>query len=434
MLAYWPGVFSYDMLGQTFQIIWNQYDTKHPLLHTLLYRVFYELGQRSGCYNLGLVLMCLMQMVVTAFTMSAILRFLRKCGCPGWFVGLTLFMFAMAPFHQILVLSLTKDILFTDAFVLWALYLLEGMQHPEQVSKRKWQIGCALSTACTALLRNNGMIAMALMVPILWMVIRRNKRLCRRVLCVMLCGLVLYAGVNEGLIALVGAQAGPFQEMLCVPIQQVSRVHVLQPKESTEEVRSFLPYAAYYQPGIADPAKDVVAMEPGDLPAFLKLWLRLGVKYPVVYLDAFGHLNKGFWYLEDLSHATIKGEEPQMHEGYLGTAFREGIGPVQDSQWPALYHWYDRLYSANDYLKVPFLSVITSPALWSWMMLGLLAASLFLRRRDTLVPLLACLMVYLTYLVGPCCTVRYIYPFMFIVPLCLGALLAPDQNKGGLLP
>ncbi len=428
LLAYWPGVFSYDVYMQIRQNAVQNYSKHLPLAHTLLIGGFHALGVWLGSANTGVTLYCVFQMAATAFAMAFMLRYLWRAGCPKWFVWMGVAIFALAPFHQILAISTTKDILFADAVAVWAVLMVMGVREPEVTRRWKWKIGCVSSGVFAILMRTNALAALAAAIIAGWVLLRPNKELRRRILCLNLCVLVGYTGVHEGLSAALNAHDGPVYEYLSVPVQQLSRVHCLSPKESRQGMNRHLVFAAYYDPAISDPVKNHMLIDETDIPDFLNLWITVGLKYPVVYMDAFGYLTKGYWYLDDTSHATLKGDTLEAHEGYVGTIFTPGYGVEMDGQWPALYDWYERMYSANEYLQIPLLPFLTSPALWCWLILIALLAAMYLRKRGVLIAMWMNFAMYVLLFMGPCCIVRYAYPFMLIAPFAVGMLATSEPT------
>ena len=85
----------------------------------------------------------------------------------------------------------------------------------------------------------------------------------------------------------------------------------------------------------------------------------------------------GYWYLDDTTHARIYGEGPDTHLGYLLSGQAEGVGLASDGCLPALRALYERLFSANEYQRIPVLSLLFAPALWVWLaaLVGVGAAS-----------------------------------------------------------
>ena len=429
LLAYWPGIISYDIQRQVAQVASGDYNDHNPIAHTLIIGCFYRLGQLIKSPNAAFACYSIFQMTVTALTMAFLLAFLQRSRCPRWFCLCLLALFCLAPFHQLLAISTTKDVLFTDALVIWAVLMADGLKHPEKRQKTGWNLGWVLSALAASLMRTNGIAAIASVLVCGFFLLRRNAALCKRVLCLTLAALIGYFGIHSALVRVYDAESGPFHEVLSVPIQQICRVHEILPDEHRREIYHWIPDADLYQPALTDYVKHNADLEPSDMPEFLSLWAELGVKHPIVYLDAFGFLTKGYWHLDDMTHATFRGELLEYHEGYLGTIFRYCGGLTPESKWPALYDWYEQMYSVNRYLEVPFLSAITGTALWCWLLTALLFVSFYLRRRDTALPLTMCWAMYLLLFLGPCCIVRYVYPFMFVVPLCLGVLLAPAEQN-----
>lgn len=426
LLAYWPGIYSYDVTRQIEQTVTGNYIDHDPVFHTLLIGGFHALGTMVGSPNCGIALYCIFQMSSTALTLAFILRYLVHLHSPRWFVVSLLLLFSFAPFYQLLAISTTKDILFTNVLAVWAVIMAWGLGEPKVTRNWSWKAGWLVSATLVGLLRTNGILAIATVLAGGVVLLRRNRVLCKRILCLTLCALVMYTATHEVLVKVLDADAGPFHEVLNVPIQQIARVNHILKYESRDEILEWLPDVRFYQPALTDYVKHTADIEPYDLPSFLGLWARLGMKFPVIYLDAFGFLTKGYWHLDDLSHATFRGELLEYHEGYLGTIFRADYGVTQQSLWPELYDWYEQMYSVNRYLNIPFLSVITGTALWCWLQIALLMVSLYLRRKETTLPLLMGWALYLMFLlIGPCCIIRYVYPFIFIVSLCLGVLLAP---------
>ena len=86
LLAYYPGVFSYDMPAQIQEVMSQTYSTHHPLTHTLLLGAFYNLGGALGNHAFGVLSYCLAQMALVACAMAYALSYLAALNCPRWFI------------------------------------------------------------------------------------------------------------------------------------------------------------------------------------------------------------------------------------------------------------------------------------------------------------------------------------------------------------
>ena len=94
----------------------------------------------------------------------------------------------------------------------------------------------------------------------------------------------------------------------------------------------------------------------------------MGLRHPITYLDACGWLNTcGYWYLDDTTHARIYGEGADTHLGYLLSGQAETVGLASDGYLPGLRALYESLFSANEYQRIPVLSLLFAPALWVWL-------------------------------------------------------------------
>ena len=119
LLAYYPGLFAYDINNQMNQVISGQYTTHHPLLHTLYVGVFYLLGGAVGDHNIGIALSVLIQMLAMAAIFAWLQRYMAVIGSKRIFRVISLAGFALLPMHPMLAISCTKDTLFCG----WCFYL-----------------------------------------------------------------------------------------------------------------------------------------------------------------------------------------------------------------------------------------------------------------------------------------------------------------------
>ena len=420
LAAFYPGLFTYDVSYQFMQYNNGELNTHHPLLHTLLVGGFYDLGWYLFGYPVrGILMYALFQMALLALVMASAVACLHRCHAPRWTCALTLVCGAALPFNTLLSISTTKDTLFA-ASVLWLTVLaFEAFHSPERVRSKGWNARFLLAIMCTGLMRNNGFICIAGAALAGLAALMRKPALGRRVIALCLCGAVAYTSINWGLKAATRAADGPAGEMFSVPAQQLARVYVMTDDEAKEEIKAFLPTAENYAPSISDHVKNTFKPHEVSMPAFLKLWAEVGLRHPVIYLEAIAETTRGFWHLD----ATPAGQ-------YLETTFHtdEANWLVEDSMWPQLRDTMNRLYSHNEYQDIPLYSVILPPAFWCWALVWIMTAGLYLRRKAAVCAGTAVSALYLSTLLGPCVMFRYIYPVAICVPFLLGALLIPPEE------
>lgn len=425
-LAFYPGVFSYDVLAQIQQVESGAYAAANPLMHTLLVGGLYRLGGLLGSCRAGVAAYSLMQLVLIAFSVSYALLTLRREGCPrAACVGILLFM-ALFPVNAILSVSTTKDPLFGAALVWLCTLLFRGMRE-----RALWQRPgfCALVTlsACLAcLMRSNGLPAL-LIGGALCVVFLRDRSARLRLGGALAAGLVLYAAVTGGLTLMLKPIKAHSREAMSLPIQQMARAFTLHPEQKDDpDVQALFDRTEGYNPAIADTMKSAFRNEEGtSIRQVIALWLRFGRAYPTEYIDAALYVTRGYWDVNDTSHTVIYG----TGNGYILTNHADGYGADRRSLWPAMERWYHHMFSENAYQRVPVLSLLCSPALWTWLLLLLLGLSAYARRFDAFAPALLCLGVLLTLLLSACCIIRYAFPLALAGPLLLGMLLAPRAQS-----
>lgn len=418
-LAFYPGIFSYDVAWQVVQGVEVPYNTYQPLFHTLLLNGLCWMGRRLGDVNTGVALYSALQMGTMAAALAFSASTLRRAGCRTSVCLCGLALAALLPMHAVLSVSTTKDPLFAAFALLLVTFLFRGALWPKARKKPLYWVGTILSTLLFCLVRNNGLhsLVIALLLGLL---------LCfssgKRAMCALLAGLALFGGVNAGLKAAFQAEPGKTSEMMSVPIQQMARVITLHPEwEEDAEVQALFIGEIKYNPSLSDPVK-VIFRKEGNTPISraVRLWARMLARYPAEYVDAFAYLTRGWWDVRDKSHSVIYGED----DGYMHTNVLEGYGVERRSLWPALESLYIQAVTRNAYQRVPVYRLLFAPALWVWLLVLLTMLAFYWREREVALLCFVPLGVVLTMLLGPCCLVRYVYPVMLCVPALWGMLRA----------
>lgn len=431
-LAYYPSVFAYDAEGQLYQVIAKDYSTHHPLLHTLFLGAFFRLGSAVGSYQTGMAVHSVVQMLLMAIAFGRALFWLYEKGTPRWVRILLLLFYGLFPANSILALSTTKDVLFA-ALVL--LFTLKGYgKNPTGLTKIGETAVYVLLAALMLLFRNNAVYAFAVSVPIVYIGLRKQKKYLYTALLV----LVVFGISAFGLKSATHAKSGSPREMLSVPLQQMARVRVEAEERINpvmrQELDKYIPEEwvfAAYDPHLADPVKNraVVHDDPAGL---VKTWVRLGLQYPTIYVDAFLDNSLGLWYLWDTSHAQVYGIGTESGFGWLSTDNRTmpaGCEIVEKSFLPGLRAFMERIVSDNVYQKLPLIRLLFAPALYWWLLWLYLMTALYHKRGREALPAVFLIAYYLTLLLSPTVIVRYMYPLMVTVPVIFPYILTKGANE-----
>ena len=430
-LAYYPAILSYDCHRQIRQAVrgYAWFNTHHPLAHTFLIRLFLTLGEEIGSYEVGMAIFSILQMVIMSVVFAYACNMIGRITRNRWIVIGTATFFALLPIHHVLVLCITKDILFTAFFLLLCLLVLEFNQAESKKAKILLAVAMVLIGILAMLFRNNAIYAFAVF-AVIYIIWSKKERIIVALLCIM-----IIAGGRFGADAIqdaMGAGDGSKAEMFSVFLCQFARVGVYQVDSlSTEQYEMIEKYVddmywSMYNPHIADGIKDNVAASTfpdweDEVPTMLKDWITVGMKYPNDYVDAFLELTRGYWFIDDVSHAEVLGYGEDTNWGLIYTfnASKSDIfeGVENKSVLPGLQKVYQKIVNGNAYYDWPVISMLFKPAFYCWTLLLVMISLLYMNRKRKLILCLLPLAYLLTLLLGPVVNFRYIYPIMVVSPV-----------------
>lgn len=452
-LAYYPAVFAYDAETQLGQVISQIYSTHHPLLHTLIMGGCMKLMWSVGGINAGMALYAVLQMVFVVVVIGWIIAEAHRLGARRWMLCIYGVFCAIFPAHAILAVSTTKDVVFSALVPVFVLLIRRCVcEHERSHSSGNGGGGShvyvltGITAGVMILFRNNALYALVLTLIVMtigYVMGRRSDR-CKAMrfrpmlIVAILIGCIAGSLINGGLKLILHAESGSPREALSIPIQQMARVYVQHGDDLdaglSEDLAVILggsrdDTSNRYNEHLADPVKKQVYMKaPGR---FIKTWLKLGVRYPGDYMDAWLYTTEGAWYIGDTSVDRIYGEGADTGFGYLSTDIRsmpDGFEVIPHSYLPGLKKALERLVSDNVFERVPVIRLIFSPALYVWILVTYAYVSSVRRDRTAFVVLLYPLAVYLTILMGPAVLVRYMYPYMLLVILPMLPVCASERG------
>lgn len=428
-LAYYPSIMSYDCHRQFQEAYMGFYNTHHPLVHTFLIRVFMSLGESIGSYEVGMAMFSVFQMLILSVIFAYACNWIGRLTHKKWAVACAIAFFGLLPIHQVLVLSITKDVLFTGFFLLLCLLLLEFNQADTKVKKILLLVAMLLVGILVMLFRNNAIYAFAVF-AVFYIIWSKKERLVIALLCLA----ILFGGKfsANAIQTALDAGSGNKVEMYSVFVQQFARIGLYQNDNlDIEEYGIINRYVdsvhwSIYNPHISDGIKNNVAETTfedwkNDIPTMLKDWITIGIKYPNDFIDAFLELTRGYWFLDDVSHAEVLGYGDDTEWGLLYTFnasksdFFEGV--ESKSFLPGLQKMYQKIVNGNSYYEWPVISMLFKPAFYCWTLLLVMVSLLYMKQNRKLMLCLLPLMYLLTLLLGPVVNFRYVYPIMVVAPV-----------------
>ena len=414
-LAVYPGFFVYDAQDEYIQVATRVFSTHHPLVHVLLLGgMICGVHKLTDSYNLGIACYMVFQMVLAAGIFTFLFSYLRKKGVTRVLRLIGIVWLGLFPTVVMFTLCSAKDALFTLALLLLLVCLLEMGTEAAFFESKGWQSLFVVSGMGMMLLRNNGFYAFLVMIPVLLFLQKKRRG---RLLFLAVCAVAGCMLVNGGLKAALHADDSEYQELLTVPIQQLARTYKYAPEVFSEEDREVLyeildeAALSLYTPRLSDPVKYRFSNEAfaRDKGKYAKLWLRAGLKKPLIYLNAWWMTSYGFWYPDTVIN--VYGGNTVFTFTYKDNSYfgYEVEQPgVRESKIPWLDEVYRKLSLEVWKEKVPVVSWLFSPGAMFWLYAFLFAWLLSRGRYELLYPFLPIFLIWLTVLLGPTYLPRYV--------------------------
>lgn len=425
-LAVYPGFFVYDAQDEYIQVATRVFSTHHPLVHVLLLGgMICGVHKLTDSYNLGIACYMVFQMVLAAGIFTFLFSYLRKKGVTRVLRLIGIVWLGLFPTVVMFTLCSAKDALFTLALLLLLVCLLEMGTEAAFFESKGWQSLFVVSGMGMMLLRNNGFYAFLVMIPVLLFLQKKRRG---RLLFLAVCAVAGCMLVNGGLKAALHADDSEYQELLTVPIQQLARTYKYAPEVFSEEDREVLyeildeEALSLYTPRLSDPVKYRFSNEAfaRDKGKYAKLWLRAGLKKPLIYLNAWWMTSYGFWYPDTVIN--VYGGNTVFTFTYKDNSYfgYEVEQPgVRESKIPWIDEVYRKLSLEVWKEKVPVVSWLFSPGAMFWLYAFLFAWLLSRGRYELLYPFLPIFLIWLTVLLGPTYLPRYVLFFWYALPLFL---------------
>lgn len=439
LLAVYPGFFVYDAQDEYLQVATRTFTTHHPLVHVLMLGgIICAVHKVTDSYNLGIACYMIVQMVIVSGGFTYLMSYLRRKKVSRGLRIIAMIYFAFFPVIVMFTLCSAKDTIFTVALLLLIVCLFEmGITKEDFFASKKKMLFFILCALMMMLFRKNGIYAFAVMIPVLLIYHKKNRKKMAVLLAV---SFLSYFAINSTVTTALHAQNEENQEILTVPIQQLARTYKYNKEVFSEEdittLHEILPEEALnlYNAKLSDPVKWRFNNQAfaADKSKYAKLWLKIGMKKPVSYLNAWLMTSYGFWYpdtvidvysgnsvftftYEDCSYFGYEVEEPG----------------VRDSKIPWLDELYRKLSLEVAQENVPILSMLYSPGCLFWCFAFGFSYVLYRRKYHILVPYLMVLLVWLTVVLGPTYLPRYVLIFWFGLPLFAAVML--EEERFGLV-
>lgn len=361
-LMYYPTWFNNDAIWQMEQALGMAAKSNHhPYFHTLIVKLFLDVGNfLFGNLTAAVALYTFFQMALTAAVFGFLLFLLYRRGTGIFWLILAVCFYALLPVNAMLSICMGKDAWFTAAFLLFTWV----------VSERRWT-WFAVTGLAVCLLRSNGIFvflgtAVFLMVSALWreravrvegeptligkakqhengMDVQSAAKWLRQPMFVStVVVLALYVLWQGPILSALHVEPPDTIESLTMPTQHLLCAYKRGGSLTAEQIdmlERVVPLAEideYYNPYLFDMTKnyirqnghqEVIAENKG---AYAKLWLSVGLKNPMLYLEGEIRQTAGFYALH-IPHETYLYGEYFMVDNPFGIEGERKLFTYDDS-------------------------------------------------------------------------------------------------------
>lgn len=422
-LINFPAIMTPDSLSQYRQIIGTQqYSDHHPWAHTMLFSFFYHIGYAiTKDTYFGIAFYTVAQMLLVSFSVAYVWEVLYEMGLKKKYCAAGILLFVICPYNLVYSVTIWKDILFSVAVMVLSVTifcLYEEMREGGRGRTRDW-IVYGISAFFMCMLRHNGLYAFLAAAVILMILFWKKWRILVPLSVGVLCACFVIKGP---IMDAMEVTPGQFVYKLCIPLQQVCRIVAKElPMEAEEmELIEKIGDVSYikenYNGACADPMtawveagdQEYLIAHKGD---YLKLWIRLGLRYPEEYGQAFIEQTKGYWYPMD----------PQQTVFWGITQHETGLETQAVLKGPAVLKFCEIL--TKWYTIFPIYGLLYSMGAVFWLLL--LCGGIAIRNRNFAVVGMCQPVFWITvtlFLATPLVAdLRYNYPLMITMPCILAA-------------
>lgn len=414
---------------------------QHPLSYNVALTTLVKVGEILGATRLaGVVFAAIVQMVLWAVLVVIVTRYLRFLGTRPVVLWLFIAYVTLMPMVGNYSFALVKDAVFSIFIVALVPVLLHLFATRGVALRSGWFVGGAIvSLVGFAVMRNNGLVVMAV---ILVLVVAYSTLARRTALAVAAVSLVL-ALVPSVLTSLKFDQPKSV-EWVGVPLQQIGYTQASNPDCIPQheaalfaEIMPTADWAETWVPNSVDPIKDSPKFNrdalQNNLGSFVQAWLVTGASCPIDFAAGYIAHTSHLWQIDAADAGRTGGQSyftevvsnhPAIRDQLIANYAADGI--VNESLLPKPID--DPL---GQYFQVG-LQKMPGSGTWLWLMALTIVGFVYRRRHEWVAVFMPSLLIWATLLAAaPAVTpFRYVQFAIVIVPIGLAVLFgAPSIDR-----
>lgn len=430
LISFFPGTLQWDAHAQLWVFFGApsavQNAGNHPVILTEIMGGCILLGRRLfHSDSIGLFFYTGMQFMTQSLIFAYASFVLRKLKVPLLFSWGALLYWCVFPLFPIWGYTMVKDSPFYIFILLLIVAMIDIVCCEDDGKKWCHSVVFLVSVAGVVLSRNEGRHVVFVTLAAVLLLYRKYWRtfLTGMIVCILLIFLV-----DRVYIPLNGIQKGNKADMLSVPLQQTARYLRDHFNEVTVEEATILQegftedltaIAAAYSPVCSDPVKASFCQQPTAdyMKSYVKVWWEQFAKHPDTYVQAFINHTYGYFYPDrhdyqydslNLTGVFFLGNSEHWHDEYVDLKFA-----VSDNTGrQILMHFF---YLVE---KMPVFSMLFSPGLYTYILLGgcvyLLAKR---KRRETVFLVPQLFILFLRFFSPVNASMRYMLAIMVTLPV-----------------
>lgn len=298
-----PGIVTNDSLAQINNILTGEYSNHHPVFNTIVIKLFIDIAFSLGMdISIGILLFCIFQSVFMSLIYAYCVETMCEMGMNKYVLVIVTLFYALVPYNFVYSNTLTKDTMFAGFALLLVISLFRIR---EQLGRKNLSMGILfMSSVGFILFRTNGYYAYIVLIIVLILVKFDRKK---EILYIVLSSFVVAFILRGPVLEVFNVVQPDTAESLSIPLQQIGR-YVKEGGTLSDDEREYLDSIMdvdiideEYKDWISDPMKNLVRDAGGnsvieaDKVEFIKTWLSLGVKSPVLYMDAWVDMTRAYY-------------------------------------------------------------------------------------------------------------------------------------------
>lgn len=442
LIAFFPCSMSWDGGAQISAFYGREtFSNHHPPMLSFVYGAIAFYAQKWGIPNLGMFFIPLGQTCLSAYAVAKVCLLFKEMKVPYWIRWAGLAYYGLFTVWCIFDVTVIKDSIYWPLSLLYTVEVVWCVVRQEEFfAKKKHLIAMLLCGVLMTQTRNNGIFVLLFTVPVLFVIIRRNKKgLFLGSAIAMFAVIFLLDNVLYPSLGVVDIKVK--EDTYCILFQQTAKYGQDYPEDVTEEERAFLnqmfdyeELVEVYNPQLADWVKNCLKIceaKSADgtnsefaaiKDAYFKVWFAQFRRHPLSYINTFLECSYGYYYPEIKPYKEGTGFYEMDRN-----MFTEGMHPARQTESFAPFRFLLEQISKFEYL--PGIGLLYRCGFYTWCVIFAVGYLLIRKRYREVIIALPAIVNILVCMISPVNTcIRYAMPTMCLVPVLCAVIFRIEKE------